>query len=93
MCKGINYRVKGIIVDDEDEYEKMLAIYEACENANVSLPAVVDNYFDYEKPNGLGRTKEYDLLEGKDDNGIKYLELDMEDVDEDVRYIRFEIHD
>ena len=61
---------KGVVkmTKYDDHYNKMLAVYEACELAGVDIPDDVERYFDYDKPNnGEDDCKRYHYWVGQCD--------------------------
>lgn len=50
---GMSMYVEGIKPLDED-FLKMMAVYEACEEARVEIPKTVKDFFNGETPDSLG---------------------------------------
>ncbi len=93
---GMHSYVKGVKPAD-DKYRKMLAIYQQCRDAQVSVPKEVDDFFNGENPDPKGvvvtlradakgpvqewRDEDNEMLEG--------FEVDITNLPKDVTIIRF----
>ena len=88
---GVHTYVVGIRPADA-EFERMRKVYESCLQANVMIPGVVEEFFEWQPPDdkgvlidlgGYACRKEY----SKDNsNGI---EIDLEKLPKDIKIIRF----
>lgn len=97
MGMRMSTHVKGIKPADE-KYQKMLAIYEQCEDAGVSIPKEVDAFFEHEKPDPIGVV--VDITDRKRYPGVveTYSEHDaaqgfqihLDRVPKDIKIIRFQ---
>ena len=83
--------VMGIKPADET-YKRMLAAYEACTAAVVPVPAEVQKFFDFEKPEPTGVSVNLDKdgavrkWEGEAASGF---EVDLGQLDPTIRVLRF----
>lgn len=91
---SMSTHVKGIIPPDET-WLKMKVIYDNCIDADIEVPDKVMEFFDYEEPDNSGvvidlSTKQYSNIcrEWSDDMSSGY-ELDVKDIPEGVRTLRF----
>lgn len=89
---SMSVSVWGIIPNDE-KWQKMKKIYDACEDSGIEPPKEVSDYFDYSAPDPIGRL--IDLTEEPNKCVMKIGEVDGFEVDlslvpEHVKIIRFE---
>lgn len=84
---SVSAYVRGIIPPDET-WQKMRAIWDACEAAGVMVPREVEDFFGGEAPDPAGVVVEVAAREWKDDTGEGY-EVDLGGLPEHVKTIRF----
>lgn len=96
---GMHSYVKGVKPADA-KYKKMLAIYEACQESQVSLPKEVAEFFDGDNgeapdPKGvvvsLNPSKNGPVQEWRDENNdmLEGFEVDITKLPKDVTIVRF----
>ena len=93
---GMHSYVKGVKPAD-DKYRKMLAIYEQCEAADVSIPKEVDDFFNGERPDpagvvvSLSASKNGPVQEWRDEDNemLEGFEVDITKLPKDVKIVRF----
>jgi hypothetical protein len=85
--------VKGIKPADA-KFKKMLAIYQQCEEMQISIPAEVDAFFDGERPDESGVVVDLDVT--KNGPVQEYhaemregFEVDITKLPKDIKIIRF----
>ena len=79
--------VRGIIPPDET-WQAMKAVWDACTDADVTVPGEVLDFFGGEAPDALGVVTEIPSREYRTDMGQGF-EVDLADVPEHVKTIRF----
>lgn len=74
----------------DDKWKEMKAVYDACEKAQISIPDSVVKFFDYDTPDESGVTT--DIMpyasEWRTDGQDGY-QIDLSDLPEDIKIIRF----
>lgn len=78
--------LEGIILPD-NKWKQMKKVYDACIEADVDIPTNVQVYFNYEAPNDIGIV--LDLTEYFTSTLEKGLEINVEDIPENVKILRF----
>ena len=79
--------VKGIKPPDE-KWEKMKAIWDACEKADIEIPEEVEEFFDGEPPDDKGVVVEIPKHEYTDDSRQGF-EIYLSELPKDIQIIRF----
>lgn len=88
MILPMRLRVVGLKPPDE-KWEKMRAIWKACEDAEIEIPDEVVAYFDDEEPDESGVVVELPIVEWSDDcDEDSGYELRVSDIPKDVVTIR-----
>lgn len=77
----------GIIPADE-KYRKMKAIYDNCIEVGAEIPKKVDDFFNGETPDRDGMTIRLPAKEWEDNNSTG-LEINIKDIPENVKTLRF----
>jgi len=72
----------------DEKWNKMKAIYDACEVAGVPIPSEVDDFFDGEGPDPAGVEVKLTPREWQDDMRQGY-EIDIDSLPKGVKTIRF----
>jgi len=91
---SMSTHVVGIIPPDED-WRKMKAVYDSCIAADVEVPDNVMDFFDGDEPDDAGAviylsTKQYaTVCREWSDEGSEGYELDVADIPENVKTLRF----
>jgi stress response protein SCP2 len=81
--------VQGIVPPDE-KFKKMLALYRQCEEANVSIPKEVRNFFNNEEPNEAGVMINLKALAKEDgDDSREWIDVDLTKLPPEIKKIRF----
>ena len=74
----------------DKEWENMRDAYNACRKANVDIPVEVRDFFDQKEPSVYGAIVDIKNIATKwEDDMQEGLEIDLDKIPEDVRYIRF----
>ena len=84
---GMSTWVKGIKPPDE-KWEKMKAIWDACEKADIEIPEEVEEFFDGEPPDDKGVVVEIPKHEYTDDSRQGF-EIYLNELPKDIQIIRF----
>jgi hypothetical protein len=87
---GMSTHIVGIKPTDED-FMKMLKVYNACHEAGVDLPKKVLEFFSYEEPDPSGIVVDLPIgcIERYSADGEDRFEVNVEDLPEDIKIIRF----
>jgi hypothetical protein len=72
-----------------EEWKKMKAIYDSCENGDVIVPDEVDDYFNNEPPDEKGVIVELKEEEWSDGDMSTGIEVSLDTVPKGVKIIRF----
>ncbi len=95
---GISYNVEGVKPPDA-KWKKMKAAWVACEDAGISVPDEIYEFFNGETPDEKGVVEQLGGMYGKrhqcvalieDDNGGGF-EVDLKKLPDDVTLLRFRI--
>lgn len=75
----------------DEKWNKMKAVWVACEKAGVSIPRDVEEFFNHENPNDkMGmEVKINKALSGWGDGSRQGYEVDLEKLPKDVKILRF----
>lgn len=84
---GMSTHVLGIKPSNE-KHKKMLEVYKNCMELNIFLPREVYDYFECCEPDELGVTT---IIKSKEyfDNGRQGIEITIDELDKDIKIIRF----
>ena len=74
----------------DETFSKMLAIWEACDAANITMPIEVDRYFARAKPNKAGVSVNLDQHPAVEFS-ITGVEVNLELLDPDIKVLRFRV--
>jgi hypothetical protein len=87
---GMSTHIVGIKPPDED-FMKMLKVYEACREAEVDIPKEVLEFFDYVKPDPSGIVVDLPIgcIKRYSTDGEDRFEVNVEDLPKDIKIIRF----
>ncbi len=89
---GMSSYVTGYKKDEEEKWNKMKAVYNACKSAGIRIPdEVEDEYFDDENPNNISGV-EVDISSAIEEltyDSTNAWEVDITKLPKGVRYIRF----
>lgn len=76
----------------DDQWEKMKAIYDLCEETGIEIPHKVNKFFDYEppgdKPGVEVEIEEHESVSKWSGNGRSGYEIDVELLPKDIKVIR-----
>jgi hypothetical protein len=84
---GMSTHVIGVCGVD-DQYIRMKAVYDACEDAGVGLPSAVADYFRESAPDQSGRLVEIPSRRWEDESREGF-EVDLATLPDEVKTIRF----
>jgi hypothetical protein len=84
---GMDTHVAGFIPPDE-AWQKMKAVWDACDAAGIEVPADVEDFFDGESPDPAGQTVEIPHRDWKDSD-CEGFEVAVADLPPQVKVIRF----
>ena len=97
---GTHYFVEGIKPPDDD-WKRMKAIWDACEEADVDPPDEVERFFDGEKPDPKGVTMRlgdtwedrthHECFEYGSEDSRAWFDVEIDKLPKDVKIIRFEM--
>ena len=87
---SMSTHVMGVIPPDE-KWKQMKAVWDSCETAGISVPKEVEKFFNYEKPDDAGVIFDLVLPYARrySDTGSEGYEIDVKDIPENVKTIRF----
>lgn len=86
---GMSSHVIGIRAPDS-KWQRMKAIWDACDLAEVNVPDEVLDYFEGEEPNPLGVEVELNgCVNGVDEEGQDGFVVDLSKLPKDITHIKF----
>jgi hypothetical protein len=87
---GMSLHVVGFVPPDE-EFEKMQAIWDACEEADVKIPSEVEKFFGFESPDPGGVEVKVPIQEWDHHNNDTCfgMELQVDQIPKEVKVLRF----
>jgi hypothetical protein len=84
---SISTHIVGFVPPDK-KWKQMKAVYDACAEADIKLPAEVDSFFNGEKPDDNGQTIRIEAATYQK-NRCSGLEIEIDKIPPQVKIIRF----
>lgn len=72
----------------DEKWEKMKAVWDSCDKADMPQPAEVLEFFNYETPDDMGVEVDLDEEEWSDENRQGF-QIHLDKIPKDVKIIRF----